>query len=95
MPQLTTAYTLSLQWLESEGYQLIDQGIYSKQPELDGPLEIQVVGAQATGHAHVQVVDTDDNWADLPEIVCHTTEQFIAVVRNLECLAKKLGEAES
>ena len=94
MPQLTTAYTLSLQWLESEGYQLIDQGIYSKQPELDGPLEIQVVGAQATGHVHIRAVNTDGNWTDLPEIECDSPEQFIAVVRNFECLAEKLGGTE-
>ena len=44
MPQLTTAYNLALQWLEREGYELIDQGVYSKRPDIDAPLEIQVVG---------------------------------------------------
>lgn len=94
MPQLTTAYNLALKWLESEGYKLIDQGVYSKQPELDGPLEIQVVGHELTGHAHVRAVGTDDNWADLPEIECYLIEQFAAVVRNFEYLAKKLGESK-
>ncbi|WP_152532039.1 hypothetical protein [Leptolyngbya sp. Heron Island J] len=91
MPQLTTAYNLALQWLEREGYKLIDQGVYSKQPELEGPLEIQVVAHELTGHAYIRVVDADGNWNDLPEIECYSTEQFAAVVRNLEYLAKKLG----
>ena len=94
MPQLTTAYNLSLQWLESEGYQLIDQGVYSKQPELDGPLEFQVVGHEITGHAHIRVVSANDGWTSLPEVECYFIEQFAAVVRNFEYLAKKLGAAE-
>ena len=94
MTQLTTAYNLALQWLEREGCELIDQGVYSKQPELDGPLEIQVVGHEITGHAHIRVVGTHGDWTDLPEIECYFIEQFVAVVRNFEYLAKKLGEAK-
>ena len=92
MPQLTTAYNLALEWLEREGYELIDQGIYSKQPDIDASLEIQVVGHELTGHAHVRVVDIGGNWTDLPEVECYSAEQFVAVVRNFESLAKKLGE---
>ena len=95
MAQLTTAYTLALEWLEREGYKLIDQGVYSKQPEIDAPLEIQVVGHELTGHVHVRAVGTDANWTDLPEIECYLLEQFVAVVRNFESLVKKLGDKPS
>ena len=85
--RLTTAYVLALQWLESEGYKLIDQGVYSKQPELDEPLQVQVVGHEMTGNAFIRVVD-DGNWADLPEVECYSIEQFVAVARNFEYLSK-------
>ena len=94
MPQLTTAYNLALQWLEREGYKLIDQGIYSKQPDIDAPLEIQVVGHELTGHAYIRVMDANSSWSDSPEIECYSIEQFVAVVRNFECLVKKLGAAQ-
>lgn len=93
IPEKSTIYTLALKWLEREGYELIDQGWYSKAPETDDSLEFQVVGHEFTGSAYIRAWEPDEDWTDLPEIECQSMEQFAAVVRNFEFLARQEATA--
>ncbi|NEQ50581.1 MAG: hypothetical protein F6K11_10685 [Leptolyngbya sp. SIO3F4] len=79
-----------LAWLAMEGYELVDQGIYTKNAHDDELFGFQVMKDVKTGVSLVRFMDSGGMWIDLPFIECPSLIQFIAIVKNFERMDAEL-----